>query len=42
MEESLICFFLGHSTSLGARGSVVLTALCCKQEGREFETRLGD
>jgi hypothetical protein len=26
----------------GTRGSVVVKALCCKPEGRVFETRIGD
>jgi hypothetical protein len=26
----------------GARGSVVVKALCCKPEGRGFDTRQGD
>jgi hypothetical protein len=29
-----------HKIILGARGSVVVKALCCKPEGRGFETRL--
>jgi hypothetical protein len=31
--------FVGYSDYIGARGSVVVKALCYKPEGRGFETR---
>jgi hypothetical protein len=39
LQMNLISFRIG---STGARGSVVVKALCYKPEGRGFDTRLGE